>query len=131
MIVDIEAQLLRDAQPLTRPTRWSWGAESFEPGKLTTLKLFPGSANNGEDVALSIAHMGWVAPGWIGVQALIRIDDIAWPSPLPGQVYVAAGPDGWPYGMWSCAINYPIVSTLDPFKGVHTLLLRTIVTPED
>lgn len=130
MIVDLEAQLLRDAQPLTRPTRWSHGGESFEPGKLTSWKLFPGAANNGEQVTVAVAHMGMVAPRWIAVQATISIDGITWPSPLPGQVY-ANHPPGWMYGSWSCVINYPIVSTLDTFKGVHTLLLRTIVTEDE
>lgn len=82
----------------------------------------------GDDITLAIVHTGWVAPRWIGVMASLAINGNTWPASLPGQIYVGEDP-AWGYGGWTCVINYPIMSHYDTFKGVHTLLLRTIVEP--
>ena len=125
-IIDIEAQVLRDGLPLTRPTRWASGLASFKPGTDASWKLFPGAASQGEPVNVALYHGGFVAPHWINVHALIQVDGVNWPNSKPGQVFVD-DEVMWPYGGWSCVINFPIMSDRGSLHGVHSLLLRTIV----
>lgn len=128
MIIDLEAQLLRDGLPLTRPSRWSNGLDSFDVGRTATWKLFPGSVNMGEAVQIAVYNHGFIMPHWINVSALPSINGVAWPSPRPGQLFVD-DLTMWPYGGWSCVTHYPIVSHIESFRGAHTLLLRTIIEP--
>ena len=117
---------MRDGLPLTRPTRWSGGIDSFEPDKMAAFKLFPGSANTGQQVSVSIYHCGWVDPRWINIRTNISIDGVAWPNAMPGQVFVDSD-HRWPYAGWTCIVNFPVLSHLPGFAGTHTLLMRTVV----
>lgn len=94
---------------------------------MAAFKLFPGSANNGENVAVSLYHGGHIDPRWILVHANISIDAVAWPNAMPGQVFVDSD-HRWPYAGWTCVINFPTLSHLPGFAGTHTLLLRTVVS---
>jgi len=125
MAIDVEAQLLKDWQPFTRPTRWSGGLSSFEPGITIVFKLFPGSASNGEHITASIHHLGMVAERWAIIQALISVDGILAPTARPGQLYIDS--DEWHTGGWSCIIHFPVMSHTPPTSGVYSLLLRTVV----
>ena len=123
--IDIEAQVLRNGYPFTRPTRWSAGTASFEPGQLATWKLFGGSANLGENVGLSVVNLGYIAPDWFQVEAVLMIDLVPFPS-RPGALFVDS--HRWTYGGWSCIIHFPIMSHMVSLGGHHDLLLRTVVT---
>lgn len=125
-VVDLEVQVLRDGLPLTRPTRWSGGLKSFVPGEVATFKAFPGSFNSGEVVNVTVYHAGMMTPDWLLVQALIAIDGVPWPSPMPAQVFLNPGDAGVSYDGWSAVINFPIMSHLPGLRGVHSLLIRTV-----
>jgi hypothetical protein len=124
MSIDLQAQVLRDGRPLTAPTYWSGGLKSFEQGETATWKLFPGAANNGEVVVVTVHHAGHPYPHWASVHAMIAVDGIPWPEPLPGLLYVGGTPflSGVP-----CVIAYPIMSEHANLNGLHTLLIRSII----
>lgn len=125
-ITDIEAQVLRDGLPFTRPTRWAAGLDTFEPGKLARWKLFPGSNNLGESVGVAVVNLGYSAPQWCTVEAVLMIDQIPFPS-RPGHLFMDE--PMWTYGGWSCIINFPIMSDRVSLRGQHTLLLRSVAVP--
>lgn len=126
--LDIEAQLLRNGLPLTRPTRWGRGLGDFRRmNELAVLKMFPGSISNGEQVTLTVINTSGYSDdrSWIQVQSLIAVDGIAWPEPMPGSVYVNPwGAGAW--HEWSSIVSFPIMSHLPTLEGTHTLLLRTV-----
>lgn len=78
-------------------------------------------------MAVSIHHGGYVSPHWANVAAVFSIDGIPWEG-RPGLLYIDNN-TMWPYGGWSCIINFPTLSNRDVFRGQHTLLLRTIPQP--
>lgn len=128
--LDLDAQILRDGQPFTSPTRWSGGLASFDDGVTADWKLFPGAASNGENVHLWVTNLGPVADQWAGVHAVFSIDNNMW-RVRPGQLFVEpyAHEPIWPSGAWSCVIHFPQLSNLPAFAGTHTLLLRTLIVP--
>lgn len=124
--------MLRDGAPLTRPTRWSAGLKSFVDSEdpvgepmIATWKLFPGAANQGESVNVTLVHLG-ESDNWIYVRALIIVDQLTWPHSRPGHIYVDRD-QHWPSGQPSCVINFPTLAVNPRLSGVHSLLLRTIV----
>jgi hypothetical protein len=94
---------------------------------VATWKLHPGAANQGEQLLVTVVHMG-ETDGWIHVRAMINVDSINWPTSRPGAVW-ADDDNVWPSGQPSCVINFPHLADEGPLAGVMSLLLRTIVEP--
>lgn len=128
---DLIGQILRDGQPFTRPTRWSYGLQSFEDGVVANWKLFPGAYNtDGITASVAVRHAGAVSPHWALIHALISVDEICWPEPLPGMIYIPT-PDTYTLADWSCAIHFPRLAVNERLGGTHTLLLRAYPHPRE
>lgn len=150
--IDLEAQVLRDGEPFTRPTRWCHGLSSFtaDPTQVAHWKLFPGAANKaGQEVVIYIQPLGWMTPEasdqttpeWMLIRAMLMVDGVTWPQHKPGQVWIPPAvaekytlDDGsildsyeMAYGGWTCSIHFDNLSNSDHhLAGVHTILLRGI-----
>jgi hypothetical protein len=127
---DLEAQLLRDGRPLTRPTRWAPGLPLISfltpPDGKAVWKLYPGSASDGENIEVTVYQAGLINNDWCGVYAMISIDGIPLTSSRPGQLFLPSRHMQWDAWPWSCVMHLPIVSHEAHFEGTHTLLLRAI-----
>lgn len=137
--VDLEAQVLKDGRPFTRPTRWSYGLGSFgDSPEPAHWRLRPGAANlDGYEVVIYVQHMGWMyntiegddayaSKQWCLIRAQLSVDGVLWPQALPGQLWVP--PDKVSDMLvWTCVIHFDwLADVTHHLAGVHSLLLRAI-----
>lgn len=128
----LEAQVLRNGLPLTRPTPHAVGAVApvRSPGSAMVtpwIKLFPGAVNTGQDVSYIYTNQGSL-DGWMYGTVQVFIDSMPLSPPVPVTVYADID-NRWPNPGWSSITHFPIVSDREHFAGVHTLMLRAYRTP--
>jgi hypothetical protein len=118
MRVAIEAQLMRDWSPRSRPTVGYLNVGDPEPSRI---KLVPGAAAVGTELMIvTFEGATRVDQFWVAYRVGLSIEGTAYPGPRPGVVFLGLS------DTYTDAVHFPRASTNNShmFGGWHSLLVR-------